>query len=702
MATEPSTSTVNGEPPSEPSPAALLQQRHAQDEAHRPTIEDVVDEDDLEHPPPSVNPTQQQADQTGPVLSEKAAGKQKAKEPTPSAKPAVAALDTQSEEAFPALGGAKPRAPPLWGARKPAPPGKPSTNGVSNGLQSGPPLSSNSSSRASTPVSGIHTPSATSAAIPTQSRAPTAMSIPGMGGMHTERISFIPSQLLNPSQLRKPYSEIVRDINKRSKTKVQVLRGRDGQLIFEGKGHIDAVRQTLKEVAQQVGSKVSSSYHKYLYSSHLILWKQSITIDVPASTRSHIIGKGGSSVKEIEKRTGARVQFPKPDATTTDDEETIKVKIEGDALSAEMARREIDAIVNERTSTVNLRLREIPPELFPHIAGPHNANLKDLHQDGKIEIRIPEYDTWSHQPPPQAQQPDQPPQFVPDPNLHIQISGDRLAAMAARAQLENDVKELRKVIILRQIAIDRRRHQFIVGEKGCSLHDFFADTGCGIILPPDHDDTEFLTISGPPSKIEFGVNKAMDLASSMHKENVDLCRLHPTAPNGVIAHAQALTRYLQQRGEIEKLERQYSAHIVVPTSADTSMTWDVFSKEGKSGIHARSDITNLVLAHPPTRVRHVNVDPFFHRHLHRQVSPKIRDDFGVHLMLPTEEEDHQVVLVFEAPPEASANYQLPRQRPSPADVAEFEKALIQAQEHLLSIIGDQQDIIGKNVEVPPK
>src|SRR5690242_2526900 len=104
-------------------PAQQLMEQHANND-HHVTVEDVVDEEDVAHPPPA-------------ALSEKAAGKQKAEEPA--AAPKKPALNTQSEEAFPALGPVKPRAQaavPTWG-KKPA--GVASTNG------------SNANSGASTP-----------------------------------------------------------------------------------------------------------------------------------------------------------------------------------------------------------------------------------------------------------------------------------------------------------------------------------------------------------------------------------------------------------------------------------------------------------------------------------------------------------------------------------------------------------------------
>jgi hypothetical protein len=52
------------------------------------------------------------------------------------------------------------------------------------------------------------------------------------------------------------------------------------------------------------------------------------------------------------------------------------------------------------------------------------------------------------------------------------ISGDRLAAQDARAEIERQVEELRRYITLSQIPIIRGRHQFIVGDGGDSCMTF--------------------------------------------------------------------------------------------------------------------------------------------------------------------------------------------------------------------------------------
>lgn len=198
-------------------PAQQLMEQHANNNNHHVTVEDVVDEEDVAHPPPA-------------ALSEKAAGKQKAEEPA--AAPKKPALNTQSEEAFPALGPVKPRAQaavPTWG-KKPA--GVASTNG------------SNANSGASTP-SG---PAIRGPAVAT-------MNLPGK---HTERISFSTAQLTPRQQLKKPVGEIIRDINRRSKARLEQKTGPHGQIIFESTGPVEAVRESLKDIANEVGSKVRS------------------------------------------------------------------------------------------------------------------------------------------------------------------------------------------------------------------------------------------------------------------------------------------------------------------------------------------------------------------------------------------------------------------------------------------------------------
>lgn len=223
MATE---ATTNGS-----SAAEKLLAKHAADETHRVSIEDVVDEEDIAHPTPS---TAVKSDT--PTLSDIAKGKKKVDDAAAEApKPKAPVFDVASEEAFPALGGPTSRpaaASQMWGKKPPAV----HTNGAkSNGTTNGAPsLVAPASSQRSNP----------------------GLSMPGR---HVERISLHPQQITPRNQLKKPVADILREINKRSKASIVMKEGPGGVIVFEGQGPVDAVRQALKEIVQQIGTKVSIS-----------------------------------------------------------------------------------------------------------------------------------------------------------------------------------------------------------------------------------------------------------------------------------------------------------------------------------------------------------------------------------------------------------------------------------------------------------
>ena len=695
MAADPTTNGLSSPPTNTMSAAEKLQAKHEANAAHSPMVEEVVDEEDIQHPAPSMqnvgNPNlEATVGVPAEVLSEKVAGKQKA-DPEPTAVSTKAktpvSLNTQSDEAFPALGsGPKPAAQSpaamAWGAKKPS-----AVHTGANGTNGHVP--SVTSSRASTPTSGVLTPTTPSANFQARGMSmPHHMPIPGR---NSEQIQFAPSQLLPRNQLKKPLQEIVRSINKSSKANVEMKTGPNGNIIFRGTGPVDATRQALKDLAKEVGSK------------------QQVKVPLPLSVRPHIIGRQGAVIQGISKRTGARVQIPKIEdgplsaMDDDDDSQTIDVSIEGDAVAAEMARQEIENIVKERTSTVNMRLREIPAELFPFIAGPHNSGIATLEDGRPIRVQVPHYHTWSDQPPPQQPSAGTLPQFMPSPSQHIRISGDRDAAQEVKAEIERQAEDLRRRITLSQVPIDRNRHQFIL-ENENSLHDLLLETGCAVIMPPSSDDTEILTITGPPDRIDAGLERVMDLASAMQSSRIDVVRQHPNAPMGPQAHARALSRYLQQREAITQLERQHDTRIILPSDEQSSPDWELYFKDGKSGIRARQDVMNLIAAHPPQRFRYVEMDPFFHQHVHRHGARQLQDNHGVHLLIPSSTDPAQhLVLVYEGHSSSGEGpYQAPSQRPTAQEIAEFEQHLQRAQDHLLSLIAGQQDINSANVDIPSK
>lgn len=225
-------------------PAQRLAAAHAADEAHQPTVEEVVDESDL-----PISTDQPSSVPTAPVstsaegvssyakpMSAKAAGKRPAADP--SLAPRTSRIDTQSEEAFPSLGASKTStiSAPTSGWGKPpasvqqqAPAG---TNGHVNGA-----------SRA------LNMPLRPAGSGQT-------MSLPGQ---YTEVMRMNANQIKSKQELRKPIPDILRDLMKRSKAKVD-MQIVGNAVVFTGKGpSTESVQLLLKDIASTMGAEVCSN-----------------------------------------------------------------------------------------------------------------------------------------------------------------------------------------------------------------------------------------------------------------------------------------------------------------------------------------------------------------------------------------------------------------------------------------------------------
>jgi polyribonucleotide nucleotidyltransferase len=375
----------------------------------------------------------------------------------------------------------------------------------------------------------------------------------------------------------------------------------------------------------------------------------------------------------------------------------VNVVIQGNSMTVAMAHREIEAIVNEHTSTVKLRLKDIPAEYYPFLAGAHNANIPKLENGRDVNVRIPEYHTWGAQAPPRASR-NQPIPFVAQAQIPIEISGDRTIAQQIQAQIERRVQQLRQQLAIEECNIERGRHQFIVGDRGGSFQDFLKETGCSIIMPPSSDDSESIYVVGPPDSIKAGIDRLEDIAAEMTMATADCAREHRGAQ--AQAHADNVTRYLRHRSALAELERAHEASIVTPT--DGSTAWQIYARNGKNSMKARNDIMSVFASHPPARFSTVDVDPFYHEFLQQQNAKHIRNNMGVHVVFPNAlEESSGLILVYEGQT-PHKDYSIPRGAPSDAEKKAYQQGLQDALQYIQGLTENQNEVVSRDVEAKPK
>ncbi|KAI0155188.1 putative RNA binding effector protein Scp160 [Xylariaceae sp. FL1272] len=639
----------------ESSAAARLLQKHNQNPLQA-TVEDDPEDEVKPTPTPSVTADTATDSTWAPTMSAKAAGKQAAQ---------ASSLDTQDHDAFPELGPSKAAASkanlaPIWAGGKAAN----GTNGTS--------WSATGTPRTSTPASGIATPTG---------HAPS-MAIPGR---NVETIVVPPASLLPRTQLRRPIPDILKDINRKSRAQITMSTAPNGHLRFEATGPQDKAQQALRDLVSQIGRK------------------ETVTVSIPRSSRAHIIGKQGATIKAIQEKSGAKVQMPKMDAATAnlddDDDTTIDVQIEGNTHTAAMARQMIEKIVGERSANTSSKMRSVPAEFYPFIAGKGNDLAQAIEREHGIQLRVPPHLPWSADVPRMPASGERPTFAPASDDNHIQLAGDRSAVQAAKAAIERQVLELQNQLQMDQIDIRQGAHQFIIGDRGIPSEDFFAATNCVVVLPSEAG-SDTVTVIGRADDLSTGLDKAMELATTVHQSVFDAARLHQHAPGGGSVYTRDLARYLRQRKELERIEKLYSININTPYTKGVNNLWELYAREGKNALKAQKEMSSIVSGHPPSRLVTIPVDPFFHSYLRSTVRPQVQESYGVHVVVPEAAEvEVPLLLVYEGP-EVGESYQVPQKAPSAAELRNFQQGLSDARRHILDLINKQEKIESATLDVP--
>lgn len=424
-------------------------------------------------------------------------------------------------------------------------------------------------------------------------------------------------------------------------------------------------------------------------------------LEIPSSVTAQIIGKGGANIKKLESKFGVKIHTDKNNRKTAgpDDAGTDIVEIKGHSAQVAQVYDEIANQARQLQPKVDVPVREIPPEFYPFIAGRHAPEIRRLESDHGININIPQYHTWQSQAPAKVERENKPARFQPHGDSHIVISGEQAAAKQARAELERIAEQLQAELLLEELQAQQFMHPFIVGDRGIDPLEFLEKTGCVVVLPPGHQDTEEVHIIGPQDRLDDGRNFAEELMARKAAQQVNLHKQFSDAPMGPERHSRALAQYLQRRAIEREFNSAHNAELIFPGSVSAAPEWIVIGDDPRKAMSARNELSKITQAFPTPRLQLVEIDPFFHPHLEQLHAQKLQNDLGVHLIVPGDGEE-SVVLVYEGP-RSESPFQIPRTKPTKQELSQFEKALKSAEELLRGSI-PHQGIENDDIEVPRK
>ncbi|CAO3661314.1 unnamed protein product [Rhizopus stolonifer] len=465
----------------------------------------------------------------------------------------------------------------------------------------------------------------------------------------TQQIANLPNKPLG----FKSSADVIQQVINRTGTNIIASTNRSGTTTFLIQGSTADVARARKELIAG------------------LVVKRTVDIGVPAHTRRFIIGAKGVNLKQIEAKSGTRINFPRKeddDFNEEDPEEMVSVSIMGDPAGIKVAKEEIEKIIGEKTAKQSIKVDQFDPKYYLFLAGVKNSNIKKWEEEFDVKVHIPtvtiEGDAKRDAP--------------------ITISGDKEKVQATKRALEiiHDTFTVSQNTI--SITVPKRQHKYLHGKNGETLREIFNESECTVELPAHDDPTENVTVRGPDAKLLEGLGVVLAKTRSVYIGVLDLTAIY--GKEGSI-YAHYALRYLVEKKVFRDIENDHHVQISIPSERELekNVSVEVISKDEKGAAAAQLAITQTVRKLTPNHFTTVKVPSYLHQHIS-----------STHLgRVGRVQESHQVKVIF------------PQVKSNSADVLVVYEGEDKAQESLAAatgalqqIVTDSSDYVSKTVSIP--
>ncbi|WBW75025.1 KH domain RNA binding protein, vigilin [Schizosaccharomyces osmophilus] len=451
-------------------------------------------------------------------------------------------------------------------------------------------------------------------------------------------------------------ADIVRTIMLQTSTRINVsTASKTKNTTFLIQGKVASVKAAHRQIIRSIGRR------------------NTIIVPCPVFVVGAVIGSNGQNLKTIMDRTGTRIQIPKRNSSAADDNDSFtknekstlssptsldemepqydltSVTIEGDFEGAELAKKEIESIINERTSHTTIRINTIPTDLYNLLRGADGSNIAEYEQGKDLKVQIP----FAYS----------------DSNLPVNpivLFGEKSCVRECALFLQGKAEELARTTIPTMIPVPRRQHRFINGEKSAGIQDILRSTGCSVILPPINSESDIVSVRGPAMNISDGIKMTMERANSTVIDAVNVSNVF-TSLKDPFSHANLLARFFIRSKFLSQYENALKVQFHLPKREELqeptnkSVIVEISSKDGENVLNARATLIKIIGQFPPHKFYNVEIDPLLQRYVIGSKGKnlqKLRADHSVELLIGDNgEDDSSVILCFTG----SADEKLPEQ-----------------------------------------
>ncbi|CAH2086464.1 unnamed protein product [Euphydryas editha] len=339
-----------------------------------------------------------------------------------------------------------------------------------------------------------------------------------------------------------------------------------------------------------------------------------------------LIGAGGKLIHSImEECGGVLIKFPPADS------DSDKVLIKGPVEDVEKAKQQLLAHASERELTSHTAHVRAKPEHHKFLIGKNGANIKKIREQTGARIVFPtEKD---------------------EDKEAIFIIGREEQVEAARKQLEAAVAEISNVSE-GEMSVDPRHHRHFVARRGEVLRRIADDCGgVQISFPRQGVSSDRVVLKGPKECIEAAKNRINEIIEDLEAKVTIEC---------VIPQRHHRTVMGARGAKVKDITAEFDVQIKFP-ERDATEGADIPIKNEESSEPSVNDIIRItgrpenceaakkaLLDQVPITID-VEVPNDLHRLLAGQKRRELMQTYDVHILMPPNEENSDIVKVTGTP-----------------------------------------------------
>jgi len=412
-------------------------------------------------------------------------------------------------------------------------------------------------------------------------------------------------------------SEVCKKVKKNIPVEIDVsIQNKSGTVTIILKGKEEDVKAAKREICSGICNEVVEYF------------------PFPYSVRRFIVGQKGATIKAIMTETKTNIEMPQrlPNEEELDDEEEQLLKITGDKVGIELAKENIEKIINKHANRYRQTIK-IPRSYHMIIAGPDNSNLQLIQEETGAKVRIPPYIMNEKT-------------FDPE---EISVTGTKAATNLALDKIRSIYKELQRKTDELVFTCNKKQHQFIVGPKGKNLQDILKSTGCAVELPLPKEKSDKIVIRGPPENLPVALKLITEKANSQFIEDLSISDYCVDPSNN---HFFRKYLYAKEWQNMKALEEKYDVTINIRENQNSPNTLEVNGKNKKNTEAAAKDFSDSLKKCKTFEYDIVEIPHGVHSHIIgknakniNKIKSKYQDKL-VDIIIPNEKEESDEIVVI--------------------------------------------------------